>query len=426
MQVNDKTLDAISAYVASDMSSSLRLLQMDQCNLTGTHVAVLMRSMCHVPGEARNLQLHISANRLEKGNSDIAKAIKDCLTPSHLVMRMVEYQTESRFRQLLEALRENTTIRCLDISKASLPYDAGEETCIALQRVFEENTTLEELDISGEQAHLEVARFGIGLNYALTGLKKNKTLKILKLEYQNLGLEGANTLSSVIENNHALTHIYCEHNSINLQGFTTLVNALAKNFTVLSLPLMQDDQNESVKRMRSIINDSRNAAKGESGAKHAVRKTLTTLGVHIKENPLPTPQDIDQAIQILNSRWAKQKDRLVELLQRNVSIAQGLQTRSMYEGDTEMGRLMRPSTAGSDSIIVDAVMRNTTPRVERSNPVDTYTDGKKGRIGSLDENMRGDGSPVSRKEPSSPHGRERSMSELTAKIAKFELGNDGK
>ncbi|KFY22138.1 hypothetical protein V491_02873 [Pseudogymnoascus sp. VKM F-3775] len=409
--INDQTLDAISTYLHSDMSNSLHLLQMDQCNLTGTQVAVLMRTMCHVPGEGRDMQLHISANRLEKGNSDIASAIKDCLTPSHVTMRMVEYQSEVHFRQLLEALRENTTIKCLDISKASLPYDAGEDTCIALQRVFEENTTLEELDISGEYAHLEIARFGIGLNHALTGLKKNNALKVLKLEYQNLGLEGANTLSSVIEANDTITHIYCEHNNINLQGFTVLVNALANNFTVLSLPLMQDDQNEAVKRMRQIISEAHSAAKGESGAKHAVRKTLTTLGVHIKENPVPTAQDIDQAIQILNSKWAKQKERLVGLLQRNLNIAQGLETRSMYEDNPEMSKLMRPTTAGSDSVIMDAVMRNTTPRFERVSHTDGYFD----RI-STDDNPRADGSPVAK-----PHKRERSLSELTAKLGVFDF-----
>lgn len=414
------TLDAISAYLASGMSSSLRLLQMDQCNLTGTQVAVLMRSMCDEPGEGRDLQLHISANRLEKGNSDIVKAIEDCLTPSHLVMRMVEYETESRFRQLLEALRKNTTIRCLDISKASLPYDAGEDTCTALRRIFEENTTLEEFDLSGENAHLEVTRFGIGLNHALTGLKKNKALKVLRLEYQNLGLEGANTLSSVVENNDTLTHIFCEHNNINLQGFTVLVNALAKNFSIISLPLMEDDQNKAVKRMRQSITSSRNAAKSEGGAKNAVRKTLTTLGVHLKENPMPTAQDIDQAIQILTSRWAKQKDRLMELLQRNMNIAQELETKSLYEGDTEMSRLMRPTTAGSDSGIVETIMRNITPKFENGNPIDTHMDGR------TDDTLKSDGSPSSRDKLSSPRGRERSMSEITAKIARFRLGDDGR
>lgn len=109
-------------------------------------------------------------------------AIASNLTPSHLTMRMVEYQKEDHFRDLVKALTTNTTLRYLDISKASLPYDASHETCEALQQMFTENRTLEELDISGEHAHLEVAKFGIGLNYALTGLKNNCALRVLRIE----------------------------------------------------------------------------------------------------------------------------------------------------------------------------------------------------------------------------------------------------
>jgi hypothetical protein len=95
---------------------------------------------------------------------------------------MVDYQREDHFRELIKAIRKNKTLKYLDISKASLPYDASDETCEALKLMFAHNDTLEELDISGEHAHLEVAKFGIGLNLALTGLTKNKALKVLRIE----------------------------------------------------------------------------------------------------------------------------------------------------------------------------------------------------------------------------------------------------
>lgn len=373
IQINEATLDSIATYLASETSSRLCLLQVEQCNLTGAHVALLMRSMCHTQGAGRRLHLHVSGNRLEKGNNEVVKAIEENLTPTHLTMRMVEYGTESRFRQLLLALRVNTTIKCLDISKASLPGDAGDDTCRALQSLFEENTTLEELDISGEQAHLEVARFGIGLNLALMGLKKNKALKVLKIEYQNLGLEGSNTLSSVLEENRTLQHIFCEHNDINLQGFTVLVNALARNFTLLSLPLMLDDQSQAVRRMTASIYESRHAAKAKANGvvKGSARRTLKNLGVNIKENPSPSPQDVDYAVQILNSRWQKQVERLNEFLLRNQRITAGLETPEMYPKSAER---LRPASVNSDSVIIDHVLSNSTPRVELNNPVDTLVE----------------------------------------------------
>ena len=125
---------------------------------------------------------HVSENRLEKYHDALVSAIANGYSPSHLTMRMVDYQKEDHFRELVLALKNNTTLRYLDISKASLPSDASHETCEALQQMFTENQTLEELDISGEYAHLEVAKFGIGLNLALTGLKRNRALQVLRIE----------------------------------------------------------------------------------------------------------------------------------------------------------------------------------------------------------------------------------------------------
>lgn len=356
------------------MSDQLRVLQMDQCNLNGSQVASLMRAMTRVPGEARELQLHVSANRFERGVGDIAAAIKDNCTPSTLVARMIEFEKEEHFRELLQALRTNKTIRNLDISKASLPYDAGTETCDALRLVFAENTTLQDLDISGEQAHLEVTRFGIGLNLALTGLKENTTLKVLRIEYQNLGLEGANTLASVLEKNTGLLNIHCEHNDINLQGFTTLVNALAKNFTVLELPFMQDDQAVSMKRLRISMKENQSISTTvtrENQVKNTVGRTLTKLGVSTKPKPRPdiTPQDYDSVANVLGERWATEVERMLAFLNRNNRIANGEDPNG--EGNVSEEHL-RPTTALSDRGILEHVLSNTTPRADLPNPVDEH------------------------------------------------------
>jgi hypothetical protein len=321
------------------------------------------------------MEFSVSANRLEKGVSAIVDAIQANHTPTHLYLRMIEFTKEDYFRQLLEALRTNTTVRCLDISKASLPYDAGPETCEALRAVFSENRTLEELDISGEQAHLEVTRFGIGLNYALTGLKDNNTLKLLRIEYQNLGLEGANTLSSVIEENQGLTHIYCEHNDINLQGFTTIVNALAKNYSILALPFLQDDQNTSMKRMNANMRDSRlaanMAAKSEHTMKNSVRRTLNSFGVSKTSKQELTPQDVDAVVRVLNERWDHEMKRLGQFLERNNKIAAGVPGFTVEECLRNENAL-RPTTAISDKGILEQVLSNTTPRIELKNPVDQH------------------------------------------------------
>lgn len=366
------TLDTIAAYLTCENSANLRMLQMDQCNLSGSHVALLMRSMTRIPGQARDLELHASANRLEKGIGEIVTAVQENYGPAHFVIRMIEFTKEDYFKRLLEALRGNTTIKSLDISKASLPYDAGPDTCDALRLLFAENSTLEELDISGEHAHLEVTRFGIGLNHALTGLKHNNTLKILRIEYQNLGLEGANTLASVLSDNNGLTHIYCEHNDINLQGFTILVNALTKNYNILHFPFMQEDQEESIKRIGDSMREYHRNNMKESTVKHSIHRKLTQLGGSksgTKEKDV-TPQDLDEVVRVLLARWDEQVQRLAAVLDRNFKIASGVEGYALGGEGLMDEELLRPSTAMSDWGIFEQVLSNTTPKMELGNPVD--------------------------------------------------------
>jgi hypothetical protein len=367
--VNENTLVTISKYLASDMSDNLGLLEMEQCNLTGSDVALLMRTMTRVPGEARLLQLQVSANRLEKGVGDIVTAIEQNETPSHLIIRMIEFTKEDHFRQLLEALRTNTTIRSLDISKASLPYDASPETCEALRLMFVDNSTLEELDISGEHAHLEVTRFGIGLNQALTGLKDNKALKALRIEYQNLGLEGANTLATVFKVNKSLTYIQCDHNNISLQGFTILVNSIAKNYTVLEVPFMRDDQDESIKKLELNMRDSTRVTNSKE-KRTPMRRTLTVLGVSKppkQEMPLTT-FDVNSAVREIGDMWNANMERLSMFLERNRKISRGENVEDL-DGTSE--EVMRPATAMSERGVLEHVLNNTTPKVELGNPHDT-------------------------------------------------------
>lgn len=365
----------LATYLASDSSSHLTNLQMNYCYLTGDQVGRLMYAMTSNGKEIRHLEFHVSGNRLEKGISKIVSAIEEDRAPTCLYLQMIEFNKEDWFRQLLEALRKNTTIRILDISKASLPTDANDDTCEALRKLFADNNVLEELDISGEQSHLEVTRFGIGLNHALTGLKENSSLRVLRIEYQNLGLEGANTLASVIEVNHGLTHIYCERNDINFQGFTTIVNALANNHSIVVLPFCKDDQ--SMKRMNANIRESRytakNVSKNQFMGGSVRRRTMNVFGVSkSSKHTEVTPQDLDEVVRVLNDLWESQAGRLAQFLDRNNKIAAGGHDWNAHEVYMLDEETMRPTTALSDSGILEQVLSNTTPRTEIRNPVDEH------------------------------------------------------
>ncbi len=173
-------LTACPSYLMSTQSETLRELKLDHTTINGKDISLLMHSMTR-PGNVRNLHMDVSQNPIAKYHRKLVAAIADNLAPARLTMRLIEYENEGHFRELVVALIKNTGIRYLDISRASLPCDATEETCKALGRLFAENKILEEVDISGEDSRLETSKFGVGINQALDGLKDNQTLKVLRI-----------------------------------------------------------------------------------------------------------------------------------------------------------------------------------------------------------------------------------------------------
>lgn len=179
VQQNDYANSGTSYLVNYKQSKGLRELRLDHCYLTGKDVAYLLHSMTEKAGKPRELHLDVSENYIEQHLGELTNAIADGLAPSSLTIRLIEFEDEEDFRKMILALAVNSTIRQLDISRASLPCDASEATCQALEKMFAENTSLEWLDISGEDSRLETTKLGVGVNKALRGLQKNHTLRVL-------------------------------------------------------------------------------------------------------------------------------------------------------------------------------------------------------------------------------------------------------
>ncbi|KAK5271869.1 hypothetical protein LTR99_000972 [Exophiala xenobiotica] len=382
--LNEQTVDSISTYLATSKSDILRELHINQCSLTGRDLATFFQSMTRDDGRPRVLHVSANENRLKVGNTILFKTIGQSYGPSSLSMRMMDFDKESHFRELIEALTVNTSLQSLDLSRASLPYDASVETCEALKEMFARNRTLEELDISGEHAHLDATRFGIGLNIALRGLAKNKTLKMLRIEYQSLGLQGANTLAEVLEKNDTLLEIHCGHNDINLQCFTSLVNALEKNHTLLFMSSMDHDRAKSIEKIRREIEsmDRVESSKPPKGT-GTIKKTLTGLSgkAHrhghrhsssLSSNTSFTDQDVAAAIATLEEKWNVQVARLQKYLFRNHCLSEGIPWEDETAGDSSH----QPSTGPGDSMaqILQRVHLDKTPTMDNPSSLDYFNE----------------------------------------------------
>jgi hypothetical protein len=366
--MNSAMVDAIASYLINyKQSSALHELKLDHCYLTGRDVAYLLHSMTEVPGKARELHLDVSENYIEQDLDELTNAIASGLAPSSLTIKLMEFEHEADFRKMVLALAKNNTIRNLDISRASLPCDASDETCQALETMFAENSTLEYLDISGEDSRLETTKLGVGINRALRGLQRNHTLRVLFIQYQKLGLQGASTLADVLKVNTTLKEIHCENNGIALSGFTDLVNALHRNTTLTFLPTMQESRQMALKQtedqVKQIQHDNSTPAQTRSASVRSKISNRVT-GKTAKEkvpSMLLSDQDIKAALGLVDESWGRQIYRLQQYLQRNYNIAHGIPT-AMEVDDEEYER---PDTATSLSRIVERVTFDTTPTAEK-------------------------------------------------------------
>ena len=329
--------------------------------------------------------MHVSSclNRLKIDCSLLFKTIAKNYGPTKLTMQFIDFEKERHFRELVEALTTNTTLVELDISKASLPYDAGEETCRALSKMFEKNKALRTLDISGEHMHLDSTRFGIGLNVALKGLQQNKTLEVLKIEHQNLGLQGAETLAKLLECNRTLVEIHCDNNDINLQSFTVLVNALQNNVTLLYMCSFDMDREASLEKVKreiaamDQIDEETTPTKGnalkrsftgamsissKSGKKSHRMSMRSNASDFSTGSGSITNHDVVAAIAALNDKWDVQVSRMQKYLQRNYHYAHRLP----WNEESMSLELARPETADNWEKLFDNVHLDETPTAERS------------------------------------------------------------
>ena len=388
--INQATVDALAGYLMSDQSDYLRLLKLDRCRLTSSEAALLLNAMDRGAGKLRDLHLDLSENRLEQQHEALVDAVSRSHTPCRLTMQTLEFKSERTFQTILDAFARNTKTTSLDISKASLQTDVSDETCEAFRRLFAENHTLEELDISGEHSHLEAANYGSGLNQALVGLIYNETLSILRIEHQKLGLQGANTLASVLEVNHALREIHLENNEINLQAFTVLIRALENNMTLLFLSSMENDRAWTQQKVSREIENVRDGPSGvsssvaamSSSTKATVNRTLgRTIGKTMGSNKSPLARDLEKsypllqkhketdiqaAVGSLSQNWDREVAKLHMYLQRNFNLLHGLPESGQSTLDeTPMLGFDRPGTSDSLATALRGVqIDDTTPIAE--------------------------------------------------------------
>ncbi|KAL8761873.1 MAG: hypothetical protein Q9184_002036 [Pyrenodesmia sp. 2 TL-2023] len=369
--INAATLQVLADYLRDPQSNCLTMLSLDQCALTGG----MIKDLCHamVRLVPRHLHLSVSDNHLEEEHAKLVEVIQQSLTPTQLTMEMLEYKEEKNFQLFLQAWTKNTSTNWLNISKAALPCPAGDETVTIMKHMLANNNALQWLNISGEEAHLEVATFGVGLNRALLGLKTNKSLKYLHVQHQRLGLPGSNTLASIIEENSSLLELHCDRNGFNLQAFTVIVSSLVHNHTLQYLSSMEADRATEIRKWEKEVEKARDG--GMRGLTAPTKATVSTVkrqlgavmpaplqfassqtGTPLPQKKAYTQAEAEALLASVHARWDNEVAVMQGYLDRNFKLAHGLpvENSSMVENE-------RPMTGHSASSTLRLGSNDVTP-----------------------------------------------------------------
>jgi hypothetical protein len=185
---------------------------------------------------------------------------------------------------------------------------------------------------------LETSSFGSAFFEALQSLKNNKTLEILKIQNQKLGLQGAAVLSDVIRSNNTLLEIHCENNKIPLSGLVLLNEALTDNTTITFLPDFEESKQAAFDIIQSAINDnSEPSSPIVSSKSHLSIKPKDFFGKlgrtpKDKESTNSVP-NFAEAHEIVSQKWDIQQRVLRHYLDRNQRIALGSNDDKIFPAD---------------------------------------------------------------------------------------------
>ena len=99
ISLNKESFTAIAEYLLSSESFSLKILDLENCNLQGHHASELLRSSVEQYQGTREMRVRLSGNRLESGHDLFAEIIRHNQCPSQIIMQTIEYQDENSFRK---------------------------------------------------------------------------------------------------------------------------------------------------------------------------------------------------------------------------------------------------------------------------------------------------------------------------------------
>ncbi|KAG0274427.1 hypothetical protein BGZ95_009800 [Linnemannia exigua] len=254
-QITVETLETLSRYLRVDASRHIKTLTLSHCQLDwSSSLKALFKTICDV-NTSTKFTLNISCNPLFDKKESVRAwiaAVEGAQARVPFGIRMTELVvTDNTLQQILGPLATATCLNELNFKglyikqysrfpdSSPLSYDetrlhtvpvaASPESCLALGRILESNSTLVMLDISGttvkdnnkttaaedmESVGRPMGGFGPHISLALPALGQNSTLRILALDHNRFGEDGLPQFCQALRSNQKLRVLTCDGNDI--------------------------------------------------------------------------------------------------------------------------------------------------------------------------------------------------------------------
>ncbi|CAG8533196.1 4274_t:CDS:2, partial [Scutellospora calospora] len=234
---NKSHLLSLYAYIRSSSFSKVKYFSIDNCNLDGEALAVILSYITTSPN-CEKIRVWAGGNFIAK-TSDSCKefcyAVRNDWTPIWLSLKDSIFGSNiDQVIEILSSFCENTVIKYLDLSNPQFFISnetitqnpqiltTTKKACEVIGKLFRSNKNILELNLQGNSER----KWGHFLGAQLLKLDENTRLERLNIEGNSISDQGAKSLSEALKKNVTLKSLNIDDNEIGIDGYLSLHKVL--------------------------------------------------------------------------------------------------------------------------------------------------------------------------------------------------------
>ena len=233
--LTDQTAEQFAVGLAE--SQSVLAMKLEHCNITSAGAVSIFRSLEH---NTSLEELDLSENwRLAEGDSEAAGCAIERMLNVNRTMKILNL-TNCRLTNKVASYFANGLAQNHSVRKVILHSNNIRSTgTVSIFRSLEHNTSLEELDLSGNSHLAESDSEAVGCAIERM-LNVNRTMKILNLTNCRLTNEVASYFANGLAQNHSVRKVILHSNNIRSTGAVSIFRSLEHNTSLEELDLSEN------------------------------------------------------------------------------------------------------------------------------------------------------------------------------------------